>query len=87
LMRGRDNTDTSYETNTINFNAGESFDVIITAPPFTGGDGSSGAGYDVYMLYNRAYTRSNNLAGGFGGQATEIRVYGGGIPAQTVPNT
>ena len=32
------------------------------------------------MLYNRNYTRSNNLApGGFGGQATEIRVYAGGV--------
>ena len=88
LMRGRDGTDSSYETNTINFNAGESFDVIITAPPFTGGAGSSGLGYDVYMLYNRAYTRSNNLAGGFGGQATEIRVHpAGALLPQTVPNT
>ena len=40
---------------------------------------SSGSGYDTYMLYNRNYTRSNNLApGGFGGQATEIRVYASG---------
>lgn len=83
LMRGRDGTDTSYETNTINFNAGESFDVIITAPPHSGG-----IGYDVYMLYNRAYARSNNLAGGFGGQATEIRVYPAStLLPQTVPNT
>ena len=50
--------------------------MIFTAPPFTGGTGSSGPGYDTYMLYNRNFTRSNNLApGGFGGQATEIRVY------------
>ena len=34
--------------------AGESFDVIVTAPPFTGGTGSSGDGYDTYMLYNRS---------------------------------
>jgi hypothetical protein len=89
LMRGRDGTDTSYLTNTINFNAGESFDVIVTAPPFSGGSGSSDLGYDLYMLYNRAYTRSNNLGGGFGGQATEIRVYplSASIPPQTVPNT
>jgi FtsP/CotA-like multicopper oxidase with cupredoxin domain len=90
LMAGRDGTDTSYLTNTINFNAGESFDVIIDAPPFTGGPGSSGQGYDVYMLYNRNFLRSNNLSpGGFGGQATEIRVYptSAALPAQTVPNT
>jgi FtsP/CotA-like multicopper oxidase with cupredoxin domain len=95
LMRGRTDgahpsgTDTSYLTNTINFNAGESMDVIITAPAFTGGSGSSGQGYDLYMLYNRNYLRSNNLApGGFGGQATEIRVYpSGSLPDQTVPNT
>ncbi len=88
-MRSRDNTDTSYTTNTINFNAGESFDVIITAPPYTGDTGSSGEGWDTYMLYNRNYLRSNNLAGGFGGQATEIRVYpaSAAIPPQTVPNT
>ena len=90
LMRGRNGADTSYLTNTINFNAGESFDVVITAPPFTGGTGSSGQGYDVYMLYNRNFQRSNNLApGGFGGQATEIRVYPStaALPTQTVPNT
>jgi FtsP/CotA-like multicopper oxidase with cupredoxin domain len=83
-MVSSDGTNTSYETNTINFNAGESFDVIITAPPHIGPDP-----YNVYMLYNRAFTRSNNLAaGGFGGQATEIRVYPAGtLPTQTAPNT
>ena len=30
--RGRDGTDTCYETDTINIGAGESFDVIFTAP-------------------------------------------------------
>ena len=41
------------------------------------------------MLYNRSFLRTNNLAaGGFGGQATEIRVYAGEhLPTQTVPNT
>ena len=80
-MRGRDGTDTSYETGTINIGPGESFDVIFTAPPKTG------SGYDTYMLYNRNYTRSNNLApGGFGGQATEIRVYASGVASQAYPN-
>ena len=88
IMRGRDGTDISYETDTISIGAGESFDVIFTAPAFSGGSGSSGVGYDLYMLYNRAYTRANNLAaGGFGGQATEIRVYPSGVAAQSIPNT
>jgi FtsP/CotA-like multicopper oxidase with cupredoxin domain len=81
-MRGRDGTDTSYETETINIGPGESFDVVFTAPSYSG----SGA-YDTYMLYNRNYLRSNNLAtGGFGGQATEIRVYPSGVAAQAYPN-
>lgn len=80
-MRGRDGTDTSYETDTINIGPGESFDVIFTAPPHVG------PGYDTYMLYNRNYTRSNNLAsGGFGGQATEIRVYESDVLPQAYPN-
>jgi FtsP/CotA-like multicopper oxidase with cupredoxin domain len=81
-MLGRDGTDTSYKTDTINIGPGESFDVIFTAPPH------SGSGYDTYMLYNRNYSRSNNLAsGGFGGQATEIRVYSSGVVApQAYPN-
>lgn len=81
-MRGRDGTDTSYETETINMGPGESFDVVFTAPAHSG----SGA-YDTYMLYNRNYPKANNLApGGFGGQATEIRVYPGGVGPQAYPN-
>ncbi|WP_323095589.1 multicopper oxidase domain-containing protein [Intrasporangium sp. YIM S08009] len=81
-MRGRDGTDTSYETETLNIGPGESYDVVFTAPPKTG----SGA-YDTYYLYNRAFNRSNNLApGGFGGQATEIRVYASGVGPQSYPN-
>jgi len=92
-MRGRDGTDTSYLTNTLDMGAGESFDAIFTAPTF---DAANVSGQDVlsrpyntYMLYNRAYLRSNNLAdGGFGGQATEVRVYAAGtLGAQTIPNT
>ena len=83
-MLGRDGTDTSYETNTLSMGAGESFDVIFTAPAHSGGTGP-----DTYMLYDRAYNRSNNLApGGFGGRATEIHVYPSGVvPAQLIPNT
>ncbi len=75
-MRGRSGADTSFETNTLSFGAGESFDAIFTAPAFSGGSGSSGAGYDTYVLYNRAYARAETLlAEGGGGQRTEVRVY------------
>ena len=87
LMRGRDGTDTSYETDTILVGPGESFDVLLTAPAFSGGSGSSGQGYDVYELYNRRLTQVSNLdASGFGGQRTEVRVYPGGLAAQQYPN-
>lgn len=80
-MKGRDGTDTSYEASTVSFGAGESIDAIFTAPPHSGG-----AGPDVYVLYDRAYERSNNLA--YGGRQTEIRVYPvGTLPAQLLPNT
>jgi len=75
-MKGRDGTDTSYVTNTILIGAGESYDVIFEAPDFSGGSGSSGNGYDTYILYNRRYTQESNLSpGGSGGQRTEVRVY------------
>jgi hypothetical protein len=87
LMRGRTGHDTSYLTNTLSFGAGESFDAIFKAPDFTGGSGSSGDGYDAYVLYNRAYTRGDNLVGDGGGQRTEVRVYPTGtLPAQAYPN-
>ena len=81
----RTGADTSYETDTLSFGAGESIDAIFTAPTYQGpGD------HDTYVLYNRAYTRSNNLAdGGFGGQRTEVHVYPStsSIPAaQQYPN-
>lgn len=88
-MRGRQNpdlshADTSYLTNTLSFGAGESIDAIFTAPPYQG----PGA-YDTYLLFNRAYAESNNLAtGGFGGQTTEVRVYPAGtLGTQSIPNT
>jgi len=87
IMRGRDGTDTSYETDTISIGAGESYDVIFEAPAFSGGSGSSGNGYDTYVLYNRRLTQvANGDASGFGGQRTEIRVYPGVVAAQQFPN-
>lgn len=89
-MRGRDSTDTSYETETVSFSAGESVEAIFTAPPYQANADVNNDGYNTYMLYNRRYTSANNLepSGGFGGQATEVRVYpAGSLPVQTVPNT
>ena len=90
LMGGRDGTDTSYHTNTINFNAGESFDVIIDAPPFTGGIGSSGHGLRrLHALQPlvpagqqpcaRWVRRSSHRDPGLSDRAP--------LPTQTVPNT
>jgi hypothetical protein len=78
-MKGRDGTDTSYETDTLLIGAGESFDVIFQAPPHSGG-----AGPDTYVLYNRRYTQVSNLStGGAAGQRTEVRVYpSGGLGPQ-----
>jgi len=87
LMRGRDGTDTSYLTNTILMGAGESFDCIFEAPAFSGGGGSSGLGYDTYILYNRRYTQESNLSPeGSGGQRTEVRVYPGTLSPQLYIN-
>jgi FtsP/CotA-like multicopper oxidase with cupredoxin domain len=82
-MRGRDGTDTSYETDTLNIGPGESYDVLFTAP-----DHSGAPDHDTYLLYNRSYSRSANLApGGYGGQATEIHVHPGTtVGAQSYPN-
>jgi FtsP/CotA-like multicopper oxidase with cupredoxin domain len=74
-MKGRDGTDTSYETDTILMGAGESFDVIFTAPPHSTGVVTDPP--DVYVLYNRRYTQDDNLAGD-AGQRTEVRVYPSG---------
>jgi FtsP/CotA-like multicopper oxidase with cupredoxin domain len=82
-LRGRDGTDFGFETNTVNLGAGESVDAIFTAPAYKGP-----GPYDTYLLYNRAYNRSSNLSGGYGGQMTEVRVYPAGtLVAQTLPNT
>jgi hypothetical protein len=80
-MKGRDGTDTSYLTDTLLMGAGESYDVIFTAPAFSGGSGSSGSGYDTYVLYNRRYTQDDDIS--TQGQRTEVRVYpAGGLVAQ-----
>jgi FtsP/CotA-like multicopper oxidase with cupredoxin domain len=82
-MTGRyGDSDTSYETNTISIGAGESFDVIFTAPDYVGP-----GPYDTYLLYNRDYSRDDRV-NGRGGQTTEVRVHPAGtLPPQTIPNT
>jgi FtsP/CotA-like multicopper oxidase with cupredoxin domain len=83
LLRGRTGADGSYTTDSITLGAGESVDAIFDAP-----DHSGGSGPDTYLLYNREYRRSGNRApGGFGGQATEIRVYPtNALTAQAYPH-
>jgi FtsP/CotA-like multicopper oxidase with cupredoxin domain len=74
LLRGRTGANATYTTDSLTLGAGESIDAVFDAPPHS--TGVAGDPPDVYMLFNREYRRSNNLApGGFGGQATEIRVY------------
>ena len=82
-MLGRDGTDTSFETTSVSLSAGESVDAIFTAPAYQGP-----GPYDTYLLYNRAFARANNLSsGGYGGQATEIRVYpNNSLNPQQYPN-
>lgn len=80
-MKGRDGTDTSYETDTVLMSAGESYDAIFTAPAYQG----PGA-YDTYVLYNRRYTQDDDTANGTQGQRTEVRVYPGTLPPQAYFN-
>jgi FtsP/CotA-like multicopper oxidase with cupredoxin domain len=84
-------TDLSYNTDTIYLGPGESYDAIFTAPVFdnTAPIFTDSVGtYNKYLLYNRNYGYLHNPGvAGLGGQATEIRIYAGGVPAQTVPNT
>jgi FtsP/CotA-like multicopper oxidase with cupredoxin domain len=81
LLRGRDGTDLSYETNSIYIAVGQSYDVIVTVPAVTS--------ETRFPLYNRDYFRLQNAGGpGYGGQMTEIRVHPAGTLArQTEPNT
>ena len=84
-------TDLSYTTDTIYIGPGESYDAIFTAPAFDGTAPTftdSIGTHNKYLLYNRNYGYLHNPGvAGLGGQMTEIRVYAGGVPVQTVPNT
>jgi hypothetical protein len=80
LLRGRDGTDMSYETDTIIIGAGESADAIFIAPDVTA--------ETRLLLYNRNYAHLANAGSpGYGGQMTEIHVFPAGtLPAQDGPN-
>ncbi len=79
LLRGRDGSDASYQTDTILIGAGESFDVVFTAPPHSGG-----VGPDVYVLADRASAHAGPTGSG---QRTEVRIYPPGtLVAQPYPN-
>ncbi len=76
------------DTNSVEVGPGESRDVLFTAPPFSGGTGTSGQGFDTYLLYDRNLAYADNAGDPLspGGMTTEVRVYGGSLPAQTRPN-
>ena len=71
----------AYDTDTIDISAGETFDVLFTAPTVTS--------QTTYLLYNRKLAYLNNAGmPGYGGQMTEIRVFPAGtLDAQGEPNT
>jgi hypothetical protein len=80
--------DRSYRTNTLYIGPGEARDVLFDAPAYDGArpSGSDTIGsYNVYYFKNRDWRRLSNLgAPGPGGMMTEVRVYPGTLPAQTV---
>jgi FtsP/CotA-like multicopper oxidase with cupredoxin domain len=90
MMRGRDNSDLSYYSESLPVPAGEAFDGIFVAPTSgsTTYDAAVHAYYDTYIFYNRAVGHDTNPGvPGLGGQATEVRVYpAGALAPQTAAN-
>jgi hypothetical protein len=84
LLRGRNDTDLTYDASNIFIGVGESFDAIFEAPAYQGP-----GPYDTYLLYNRNYRHINNRdPSGHGGPMTEVRVYPAGtLGPQALPNT
>lgn len=76
LLKGRDGTTNYQTTNTVTVGAGESRDVILTAPSREG----------TYLLYDRDYNFLANGGGrGYGGMMTQI-VVSASVPPQQYPN-
>jgi FtsP/CotA-like multicopper oxidase with cupredoxin domain len=94
FLRGPGGADLSYFANTIYLGPGESRDVLFKAPAFDTTtdvpDPLFGGSYNSYLLKNRnVHTLHNNGVtepNGLGGQATEVWVYDGTLPPQTVAN-
>jgi hypothetical protein len=74
LLRGRNDEDLSYYTDSISIGPGESFDIIIEAPNYSSNDDPDNNGYNTYLLYNRSFNGTGD-GSAFGGQMTEVRVY------------
>jgi FtsP/CotA-like multicopper oxidase with cupredoxin domain len=84
------------DTNSVEVGPGESRDVLFTAPGFSGsnnGLGTSGQGYDSYLLFDRnlAYADNAGDPASPGGMLTEVRVYppagtAGALAPQSQPN-
>jgi FtsP/CotA-like multicopper oxidase with cupredoxin domain len=81
--------DRTYSTNTIYIGPGEARDVLFTAPSYSAsrpGGSDAGGAYNTYYFRNRDFQKlSNNGAARAGGMMTEVRVYGGSLPAPAAP--
>ncbi len=87
LLRGPGGADLSYWTNVVYVAPSTTRDCLFTAPAFDAGapvESDAYGDYNVYWLQNRNYNRqTNNGQPGLGGMVSEVRVYNGGLPAQT----
>lgn len=74
--KGIGGEDLSYMKNVVYIGAGQTMDVIFTAP-------ESGE----YPLFNRSHYKNTNPDGSYGGMITEVQVFEPGtLPPQAVPN-
>ncbi len=73
-LKGADNHDNSFVTNSVDLGPGESRDVLFTAPSTPG----------TYLIYDRNFMNlSNNGGGGYGGMLTHLVVHPGDLAPQT----
>ena len=82
LLAGRDGTDLSYTTDTVDIGPGEGVDVVVTIP-------DPGSSSTAYPLYDRAYANGYLIQGGgmHAGMRTEVRAHPAGtLGPQTTPN-
>ena len=88
-LQGRDGTLLHFQTSAMDIGPGESFDAIVTLPPYTaaGAQTDNYGSYNAYGLYDRDYGSNGylidgsaggqwaNFAGQHTGMRTEVRVY------------